>query len=441
MTQKQTPRAEVFSDTVAGESLIRRPWVLGSTIFVVLAAIFGLGMSVGYGLGRSGVQAAAPASIADSNAATTRDARGSLTPAFDLYWEAMELLYRDFYGSLPTPEEVTHGAIRGVVDLLDDPNTAFLTPDEAQFFRSSIEGSFEGIGARVGWDEEADTLVITEPFENQPAWAAGLRRNDLILAVDGESLVGLNLAEAVSRIRGPRGTEVVLTVQRAEATGEVAPPFDVTIRREVIAIPTIATDSLGEAGDIAYIRLAAFNENAGTLVREAVRDALRRSPRGIVFDLRGNTGGLLREAVKVTNVFLEDEIVLLERFSDGRTDSYRTTGSAVTRDLPVVVLVNEGSASASEIVAGALQDHGRAPLVGAVTYGKGSVQLPHSLSNGALLRVTVARWYTPNDRTIEGTGLTPDVLVELSDEQREAGDDPQLDAALDLLETLAPPAN
>jgi carboxyl-terminal processing protease len=338
----------------------------------------------------------------------------------------MDLIYRDFNGTLPSAEEATYAAIRGVVGELDDPNTSFLTPDEATFFRSTMEGSFEGIGARVAWDEEADTLLITEPFENQPAWNAGIRRNDLILAVDGESLAGTDVSEAVRRIRGPKGTEIVLTVQRDSGT-----PFDVTVTRDLIAIPTIATDSLGEDGKIAYVKLNTFSENAGTLVREAVRDALRHEPRGLILDLRGNSGGLLREAVKVANVFLEDEVVLLERFHDGRVETYRTAEQAVTSELPMVVLVNEGSASASEIVAGALQDIGRATLLGTTTYGKGSVQLPHNLSNGAIMRVTIARWFTPQDRTIDGEGLTPDIAISISDEELDAGKDPQLDAALE----------
>jgi carboxyl-terminal processing protease len=317
-----------------------------------------------------------------------------------------------------------------VVGLLDDPNTSFLTPEEATFFRSNIEGTFEGIGARVAWDEEADTLLITEAFENQPAWEAGLRRNDLVLAVDGERLVGTNVSEAVRRVRGPKGTEIVLTVQRGEDA-----PFDLTVTRDVIAIPTIATDSLGESGEIAYIKLNAFSENSGTLVREAMRNAMQRQPESIILDLRGNSGGLLREAVKVASVFLEDEVVLLERFSDGREESYPTVDKAVDTDLPMVVLVNEGSASASEIVAGALQDVGRATLLGTITYGKGSVQLPHNLSNGAMMRVTIARWFTPKDRTIDGVGLTPDIEVAISDAELDAGADPQLDAALEFLKT------
>lgn len=413
-------------ETKSAEGLVQQPLLLGGVIFMVLGMVFALGMTFGYGWGRSVAQAAAPVASVDQK--VSEGARAELQPAFDLFWEAMDLLYRDFNGELPTPEEATYGAIRGVVSLLDDPNTSFLTPEEAQFFRSNLEGTFEGIGARVAWDEERDTLLITEPFENQPAWEAGLRRNDLILAVDGESLVGSSVSDAVRLIRGPKGTSIVLTVQRGEE-----PPFDVTVTRDVIAIPTIATDRLGENDEIAYVKLNSFSENSGTLVREAVRNALQHEPSALILDLRGNSGGLLREAVKVTSVFLQDETVLIERFADGRLENYATGDRAVTVDLPMVVLVNEGSASASEIVAGALQDVGRATLIGTVTYGKDSVQLPHNLSNGAIMRVTIARWFTPKDRTIDGVGLTPDLEVPISDAEYEAGKDPQLEAAVEFL--------
>jgi carboxyl-terminal processing protease len=376
-----------------------------------------VGFGVGFGLG-----ATSTASAGSRNGTAAEE----MYPKFDVFWEAMDLLYRDFYGELPATEDATYGAIQGVLSKLEDPNTSFMTPDEANYFRSSLEGSFEGIGARVEWDVQFDTVRVVEPFENQPAWKAGVKRDDLIIAVDGESVIGTDLVSAIENIRGPKGSKVILTLVRA---GEE--PFDVEVTRDRIEIPTIATDTLD--GDIAYIQLNTFNENAGELVRQAVTDALEQNPQGIIFDLRGNPGGLLTQAVEVANVFLDDADVLIERFANGDEEIYKTDRPAIARDIPLVVLVNEGSASASEIVAGAIQDNDRGEVVGAKTYGKGSVQLPQTLSDGSIMRVTIARWFTPDDRTIDGTGLDPDVLVEVTEEQREAGEDPQLDRAVELL--------
>jgi carboxyl-terminal processing protease len=377
---------------------------------------------VGFGVG-FGVGSASTASAGSRNGA----AADTLYPKFDVFWEAMDLLYKDFYGELPLTEEATYGAIQGVLSKLEDPNTSFMTPDEANYFRSSLEGSFEGIGARVDWDVQFDTVRVVEPFENQPAWKAGVKRDDLIIAVDGESVVGTDLVSAIEKIRGPKGSKVLLTIARE---GEDA-PLDLEVTRDRIEIPTIATDTLD--GDIAYVQLNTFNENAGELVRQAVAAALEQNPKGIIFDLRGNPGGLLSQAVEVSNVFLEDADVLIERFADGEEEIYRAEGEATAKDVPLIVLVNEGSASASEIVAGAIQDNERGQVVGAKTYGKGSVQLPQTLSDGSIMRVTIARWFTPDDRTIDGTGLDPDVVVEITEEQRDQGADPQLDKAIELL--------
>jgi len=422
-------------ESTSTTSLVFRPLILAGVL--AFALTFFVGAGAGYALAN---QPAATASanpgwwsmitgqpVATGQCSTTQEV---LYPEFATFWEALHLLYKDFYGKLPDPETATYNALRGIVDELGDPNTSFLTPAEAEFFRTSIQGSFEGIGARVEWDETIETLRISEPFENQPAWQAGLRRGDLVLAVDGESLQGTSLNEAVAKIRGPRGTTVVLSVLSEGS----ADPRDVAVTRELIETPTIATNRVGQDQRIAYVKLATFNQNAGQLVRQAVEEAMKHEPAALILDLRGNTGGLLREAIKVANVFVEDSTVLLERFNDGRLETYETTTQAVATNIPMIVLVNQGSASASEIVAGALQDTGRAQLLGVTTFGKGSVQLPHTLSNGAIMRVTVARWFTPNDRTIEGTGLAPDIVIELTDEDREHGADPQLTAAVELLE-------
>lgn len=412
-----------------------RPLLMATVLAFVLT--FLLGASVGYAMARTPGEAVSARSgwwtfltgpwAATGQCSATEEL---LYPEFATFWEAMHLLYNDFYGKLPEAQEATYDAIRGIVNELGDPNTSFLTPEEAEFFRTAIQGSFEGIGARVEWNEELSALRISEPFENQPAWQAGLRRDDLITAVDGESLQGSNLNEAVGKIRGPKGTTVLLTVLRAGTP----PPFDVEVVRDLIETPTITTNTVGQQQNIAYVKLSTFNQNAGQLVRQAVEEALAHEPAALIFDLRGNSGGLLREAVKVANVFIENSPVLLERFSDGHVETYETTTSAVAKQIPLLVLVNSGSASASEIVAGALQDTGRARLLGTTTYGKGSVQLPHTLSNGAIMRVTIAHWFTPKDRTINGTGLAPDIVVELTDADRDKGADPQLTAAVTLLE-------
>ena len=399
-----------------------RSCLLSVAAIVVVMLVFSVGFGIGFGAGHF---TATPASAAA--ASQSDDGGEELYPAFDTFWEAMDVLYRDFYGERPDAAAATYGAIRGVIGEFDDRNTSFMTPDEADFFRSDLQGSFEGIGARVDWDQTFDTLIIVEPFENQPAWNAGVKRDDLVISVDGEEIVGTDLTSAVQKIRGPKGTTIKLTIVRE---GEEA-PLEIEIVRDRIEIPTLTTDTVG--GNLAYIRLNSFNENAGELVRQAVKDALKENPAGLILDLRGNPGGLLDQAVEVSSVLLEDTDVLIERFADGTEEVYKTRGKSEIAELPLVVLVNEGSASASEIVAGAVQDHERGQLVGMKTFGKGSVQLPQTLGDGSILRVTIAKWFTPDDRTIDGTGLEPDVVVEITDEQREAGADPQLDKAIELL--------
>lgn len=409
---------------------------IGCGLLLVVAIAFSVGTGIGFAFGRftgdSPQNASAPLISTEDNGPVAPE-RDLSAQDMEIFWEAMGLLERDFYGELPAGQERSYGAIRGVLGLLDDPNTSFMAPDQAKSFLESMDGSFEGIGATVEWVEERGAVRLVEPFENQPAWNAGLRRNDLVIAIDGvpvSEMADLNVA--ISKIKGPKGSSVVLTIERP-STDET---FDVTVVRDVIQIPIVFTDTYGQDDDIAYIRLSRFSDDSGRRVRDAVDEATRKNLRGLIFDLRGNPGGLLREAVRVSSVFLEDERVLIERFSDGSQQIYDTEGkAAVDTTLPIVLLVDEGSASASEIVAGALQDAGRAVLIGTTTFGKGSVQLPHTLSDGSMMRVTIARWYTPGDRSIDKTGLDPDIVVELTDEQIEADEDPQLDRAVELLET------
>ena len=399
----------------------------GCAILLVSALIFSIGSGIGFYIGRM----SSPAETAGSAVIAAETGRALAPEDLGIFWEAMDLLEEDFYGELPSPHERSYGAIRGVLDTLDDRNTGFLTPTEATGFMESIEGSFEGIGALVEWAEDEGAIRIVEPFEDQPAWNAGIRRGDLIIAINGQDVADLsNLNEAINRIKGPKGTEVHLTVRR----DGLEDPLEVPVTRDTIDIPVVKSELYGDNDEFAYVQLKRFSADAGAKLRAELEDLLTDETQGLIFDLRGNPGGLLREAINVTSVFLEDERVLIERFSDGTEEIYNTEGSAlVPDDLPLVLLVNQGSASASEIVAGALQDVERAPLVGVTTFGKGSVQLPHTLSDESLLRVTIALWYTPSDRSINDTGLEPDIVVERTNEQIENEEDPQLDRAIEFL--------
>lgn len=434
MSRSETPNNSTRSSE---NSLLMRYVAIGCGLLLVVAIAFSTGTGIGFAVGRLGSERApqgSAQSAASENSTPTAPDRRMSDDDMKIFWEAMGLLERDFYGDLPAGQERSYGAIRGVLNLLDDANTSFMAPEQAKSFLESMDGSFEGIGATVEWVEDEGAVRLVEPFENQPAWNAGLRRNDLVIAIDGRPVAELaDLNEAISKIKGPKGSSVVLTIKRP-SSGET---FDVTVVRDVIQIPIVFSDTYGQDEDIAYIRLSRFSDDAGRRVRDALGDATKnKNLRGLIFDLRGNPGGLLREAVRVSSAFLQDERVLIERFSDGQEQIYNTEGrAAVDKQLPIVLLVDEGSASASEIVAGALQDAGRAVLIGATTFGKGSVQLPHTLSDGSMLRVTIARWYTPADRSIDGTGLEPDIAVEITDEQIEADEDPQLDRAIELLET------
>jgi carboxyl-terminal processing protease len=345
--------------------------------------------------------------------------------AFDLFWEAWDLIQQDYYGDLPSEEKMTYGAIRGALNTLDDPNTGFVEPDIAAINRENASGSFEGIGAYITMRD--NRLVIVNTFEGQPAEQAGLRRGDIVLQVDDTPIENMSIYEAITLIRGPAGTQVRLTILR-----EAEEPFEVNITRVSIDIPLVESAILEDG--IAYVQLYQFNSDASVKLGDALEEILRENPRGLILDLRGNPGGFLNEAILTAGLFLpEGKAVLMERLKDGTERMFETSDAPVAPDIEMVVLVDGGSASASEIVAGALQDYDRAALVGEKTFGKGSVQLLHELSNGAELRVTIARFFTPNDRAIHGEGLEPDIEVALTQEDVEADLDPQLDRAIEYL--------
>jgi carboxyl-terminal processing protease len=343
-----------------------------------------------------------------------------------LFTEAWELLKKQFYGTLPDGEQVTHDAIKGVVDRLGDPHTAFVDPEEAALLNADIEGHFEGIGARVDL-AEGGGVEIKYLFQGQPAEKAGIQVGDVILAVNGKDVTRLGLTEAITLIRGPRGSKADLRIGR-----KGQPPLDIIVTRDRIEIPVVESSWLAN-GRVAHVALSEFSSVAPDRLSEAIRDALAKKPTGLILDLRGNPGGLLDAAVEIGSYFVEKGPIVVERSKDGKERVYDRRGPYLLGDTPLVVLVDAGSASASEIVAGAIQDAGSGTLIGEKTYGKGSVQLPNMLSDGSQLRVTVAHWFTPKNRAIDGVGLDPDIPVSRSQEDYAAKRDPQLDRAAEYL--------
>ncbi|GAB4521757.1 MAG: S41 family peptidase [Anaerolineae bacterium] len=420
------------------------------TVLVVslVGSAFVLGFGAGFGTGRwTAPQAEASSRVAPLPGGTsvpgptpTPEARRLLPrplpegkmaeepEEFRVFWEAMKALQEDYYGELPDDQEMTYAAIRGVLEWLGDENTSLLDPQSAEFFRTDISGSFEGIGARVDTAPEGGVLVV-EPFEGQPAYEAGIRRGDIIVAVDGVDVTDMPLSDAIQLIRGPKGTTVTLTIKR-EGEPDL---LEIKVTRDRIEIPVVEYRMLEDG--IAYLKLSEFNSRSPELVRNALRSLMREDPKGLILDLRGNPGGLLDAAIDIASQFVGEGDIVIERFKDGREHRYEARRGGLATEIPLVVLVNDSSASASEIVAGAIQDHGRGVLIGVTTFGKGSVQVPHYLSDGSLLRVTTARWFTPSGRGIDGVGLTPDIEVERTLEDRAAGRDPQLDRAIEYLLT------
>lgn len=345
---------------------------------------------------------------------------------FGIFWEAWDILEQEFYGDLPEESDLPYAAIEGVINSTGDPYTAFLDPVQAEIFRTDLQGGFEGIGATVRLAPDG-RLLIVQPLPGWPAIEAGLRAGDIVIEVDGTSLQGMSLYEAISLIRGPAGTSVRLLIEREEADD----PFEVEITRARIELPSVESRMLKE--NLGYVRLRDFGESAGQEIENALQELDANELDGLIFDLRGNRGGYLSVAVQVTSEFVGKGPILIERFKDGRERRYPAAPGGLALDVPLVVLVDGGSASASEIVAGAIQDTGRGVLIGTTTLGKGSVQTVHELSDGSELRVTIARWFTPNDRAIHNVGLDPDIELELSEQEILDERDPQLDRAVEYL--------
>ena len=355
-----------------------------------------------------------------------------------VFWEAWKLVNENFYVQPIDREKMTYGAIGGMVDALGDVHTAFVDPKRAEYLRTQLQGSFEGIGATV--EMVNGRLTVVAPIKGAPAEKAGLQAGDIILQVDDTPIVNMDVSEAIALIRGPKGTQVRLKVQRGSN-----PMMDLTITRNTIQVPEVTSEML-EDDTIAYIQLADFGDKAKPEMRQALSELLAKNPKALIFDLRGNPGGYLNTAIEVASEFIaQDQVVLVEKFKNGDKKLYKSSGGGLATKIPMVLLVNEGSASASEILAAALRDYKRATIIGQKTFGKGSVQTVHELSDNSQLRVTIANFYSPQENVINHVGVIPDIEVpDPTDYERSKSIDPQLQKAIDMIkngEIPAPPGN
>lgn len=371
---------------------------------------------------------------------------------FSMFWVVLNKIENNYYDKKAIdPQKLLNGAISGMVSSLDDPYTVYLPPAQNKDFKQGLAGQFEGIGAELGMKGKQVTIVA--PLDGGPAQKAGVRAGDLIVKVDDQAIGGWNLNQVVSKIRGPKGTDVMISVVRQQ--GEQ--PRDIKITRDTITVKSLTswtkqikaideikqTDTLKASADqkVVYIRLSQFGDSTNDEWQRLSAEIDRKLTtdkdiKGIVFDLRNNPGGYLTDAVYIASEFIKDGTAVMQEDKNGERESYPVSGKGLLTDVPVVILINKGSASASEIVSGALRDHGRARLVGETSFGKGTIQQAEDLGGGAGLHVTIAKWLTPEGTWVHQKGLEPDVTVDLDKEDQ--AHDVQLERAI---EELIKPAN
>lgn len=400
---------------------------------VLGVAIFVIGMSIGF--------IANDVASADTSESTEQqqdfldgqsDANVDPEQAVDYgqFWEVWDAIKEYHVDQDATDQELFYGALRGMVRSTDDPYSDYFNPEEAKKLTQELEnGSFEGIGAEIG--KRDDYLVVITPLPNSPAMNAGLREGDIILKIDDEDAVGMSVEYGVYLIRGEKETNVTLQVVRE---GEEE-PFDIVISRNTIEYDSVAWEMI-EEGDkkIAYIELRQFNQDAAALMQTSVNEFLLEDPDAVILDLRNNGGGVVDGAISIASLFIEKgKTVLIEEYYDGTEETYVTEGTHPLSEIEVVVLMNGGSASASEIVAGALRDYDKATLLGTTTFGKGTVQRLIPLKDESLLKLTSARWLTSQREQIEKNGIEPDYVVERAEDDFAGEKDTQKDAAVQYL--------
>lgn len=355
----------------------------------------------------------------------------SINLDFKLFWDTWDLLSREYLDKKAIdPQKLFYGAISGMVQAVGDPYTFFLTPEQQKSSKEELNGAFEGVGIQLGFNKEK-RLVVIAPLSGTPADEAGIKPQDIIVKIDEKDTIGISLPEAVRLIRGPKGSKVTLTIQ-----SEDGKPKDYSLTRDTIIVKSVEVSYPDEKG-VAVIKLSRFGERTKEEWNGVVSDIISKKPTGLILDVRNNPGGFLEGAVFIASEFLTDGDVVLQENASGQRVSFKVNRKGLLTNIPMVVLINKGSASASEIVAGALKDRGRAKLIGEKTFGKGTIQEAQDLEGGTGIHITVAKWLTPNGFWVNDTqGLEPDVVVE--DKKEDKGEDEkkdiQLEKALEMLE-------
>ncbi len=397
--------------------------ILGLLIAVILlTGVFSAGILVGWFLpgnlpGLMGKITQTPAAVTSETDTDT---------LFEPFWETWDIIHDQYVDQPVDDVALMRGAIRGALEALGDEHTGYMDPSQYSQANIDLGGEYSGIGAWV--DATGEYLTILSPMPDSPAEKAGLKPLDEIIKIDGEDMTGIPGDVAIKKVLGPADTRVVLTIRRKDVTE----PFDVEVIRAKINVPSVEGKMLDN--NVAYVQIYTFGEQTADELHKTLQELLQQNPVGLVVDLRNNGGGLLTTAISVSSEFLEKNVLMYEVYGDGKRDVIETRHGGIATEIPLVVLTNKFSASASEILAGAIQDYGRGKLVGETTYGKGSVQNWIELKNeqGAV-RVTIARWLTPKERQINKEGIKPDIEVALTEEDYNANRDPQLDAAVNYL--------
>lgn len=398
----------------------KRSFSIRQTLVGIVLSAFIFSLGVGIGSGRIMV---GPDSVFRK---PVQNNKGNLPE--DLDYSSVEQVYdalkREYDGELEG-EKLLDGLKQGLAKATGDNYTEYLNAKEAEEFNNDLNGTFSGIGAELG-KEEAN-IVIVAPIEGYPAEKAGLKPQDIIAEIDGETAYDLSVSEAVKKIRGPEGTKVKLKVVRNKTQ-----PLDFEITRQKISIPSVKSEIL--EGNIGYLKISRFSEDTSSLAQEAATKFKAANVRGVILDMRSNPGGLLDSAVDLSSLWLPTGKTVLEEKRDGKViRTFTSKGTATLVGVPTVVLINEGSASASEITAGALKDNNVATLMGMKSFGKGSVQQLEQLQSGGVLKVTIARWFTPSGKNIDKEGISPDTEIKISDDDLKNARDPQKQAAIDFL--------